>query len=63
MSCSDKLARWNVLGIQGCLLTHFVKPIYIETITIGDWFDENALKRALIQRILGIKSNVEFDRV
>lgn len=59
MSCSDKLARWNVLGIQGCLLTQFVKPIYIETITIGDWFDEHALKRALNQRIQGIKGNFE----
>lgn len=36
MSCSDKMSKWLVLGIQGSLLSNFLdKPIYLDEIIIG----------------------------
>jgi tRNA-specific adenosine deaminase 1 len=36
MSCSDKIASWNVLGIQGGLTVRIFNPVYISSIIIGD---------------------------
>ena len=54
LSCSDKIAKWNCLGLQGCLLAQFVKsPIYLETITIGRKFGQPFAERALCCRVSG----------
>ncbi|TBU32012.1 adenosine deaminase/editase [Dichomitus squalens] len=36
MSCSDKIAAWNVLGIQGALASRLLRPIYIDRLVIGE---------------------------
>ncbi|KAH9041952.1 adenosine deaminase/editase [Lactarius hengduanensis] len=36
MSCSDKIARWSVLGIQGALASLIMQPMYIHAIVLGD---------------------------
>ena len=54
MSCSDKIARWNVLGAQGSLLSLYTDPIYFKSIIIGSTFNQKHLKRAFNERVVAI---------
>ncbi|GFS81359.1 double-stranded RNA-specific editase 1 [Trichonephila clavipes] len=51
MSCSDKIASWNVLGLQGALLSHFIEPIYLDSVILGGLFHPNHLRRAIFGRL------------
>lgn len=51
LSCSDKIARWNVLGIQGKRMSHCMMPVYLRSITIGRKFNRPHAERALCCRL------------
>ncbi|KAI8582323.1 hypothetical protein K450DRAFT_228464 [Umbelopsis ramanniana AG] len=51
MSCSDKLARWNVLGLQSALLAMIIDPVYLDSVIVNQMFDLQALQRALYGRL------------
>lgn len=57
-SCSDKICRWNCLGLQGGLLSRFFeKPIYMQTITVGRKFTNAVCRRAICCRAWGYESS------
>ena len=54
MSCSDKLARWNLLGIQGALLSLYIEPIYLKSVTVSKLYSEEHFTRAVYTRISAV---------
>lgn len=63
VSCSDKLAKWCLMGLQGTLISDLLmRPIHIHSITISNssHCDVNALERALWGRFVSGDSTESF---
>ncbi|XP_063067773.1 double-stranded RNA-specific editase 1-like [Engraulis encrasicolus] len=56
MSCSDKIARWNVMGVQGSLMSYFMGPVYLSSIILGSLYHADHLSRAMYQRIADMET-------
>lgn len=54
LSCSDKIARWSMVGVQGCMLASLIDPIYLSSIVFADGtpFNRIAMERALWKRFI-----------
>lgn len=53
--CLFDLYRWNVVGIQGSLMSYFTEPIYFSSIILGSLYHADHLSRAMYQRIADIE--------
>ena len=53
MACSDKILGWNVTGLQGSLLSHWLSPVYFSTVSIGSKFHPCHVNRAVHGRVAG----------
>ncbi|KAK5600292.1 hypothetical protein CRENBAI_002651 [Crenichthys baileyi] len=56
MSCTDKIAKWSVVGLQGALLSHLVEPIYLHSLTVGMLSHTGHLGRTITRRLAHIKN-------
>ncbi|KAJ7873356.1 adenosine deaminase/editase [Mycena olivaceomarginata] len=66
MSCSDKIASYSFLGIQGALGSRFLRPLYIHSVIIGEVPAElqpvvrDDCERAVWRRLEGILDCGEY---
>ena len=60
MSCSDKMASWNVTGVQGSLLSLFVNPIFFKSIVVGKNYNYEHMARGVFVRVEAVQKNEAF---
>ena len=62
LTCSDKLAVWSCVGVQGAALMSrgmLTTPVYLASVTVGRKFNQAILRRALCCRMHGFQSERE----
>ena len=62
LTCSDKLAVWSCVGVQGAALMSrgmLTTPVYLASVTVGRKFNQAILRRALCCRMHGFESERE----
>jgi Adenosine-deaminase (editase) domain len=63
-TCSDKICRWNCLGLQGSLVASLMLcPLYMSTLTVGRKLTEVVCRRAVCCRAAAIKPKKKAKRV
>ncbi|EJD75490.1 double-stranded RNA-specific editase B2 [Loa loa] len=50
MSVADKILKWNYLGLQGALLSHFLEPTFITHLCVGAPSNDKAITHAVLLR-------------
>ncbi|XP_053186802.1 double-stranded RNA-specific editase B2-like [Scomber japonicus] len=55
MSCTDKMAKWSVVGLQGALLSRLLEPVYLHSLTVGTLSHTGHLGRAMARRPAPVK--------
>ena len=60
MSCSDKMASWNITGVQGALLSMFIKPIFLKSIIVGKNYNYTHMARAMYTRVGAVTKRKGF---
>eukprot|EP01130_Rhizamoeba_saxonica_P008619 TRINITY_DN3487_c0_g1_i3.p1 TRINITY_DN3487_c0_g1~~TRINITY_DN3487_c0_g1_i3.p1 ORF type:complete len:286 (+),score=51.81 TRINITY_DN3487_c0_g1_i3:27-884(+) len=60
MSCTDKICRWQILGLQGNILSNIIPPIFLSSIIIGDYFYAESAYLGLKNSISLIQNTADF---
>nr|XP_057943205.1 double-stranded RNA-specific editase B2-like [Doryrhamphus excisus] len=55
MSCTDKIAKWCVAGLQGALLSHLMEPVYLYSLIVGTLSHTGHLERVLTRRLAPVR--------
>uniref|UniRef100_F1L042 Double-stranded RNA-specific editase B2 n=2 Tax=Ascaris suum TaxID=6253 RepID=F1L042_ASCSU len=57
MSITDKMLKWNYLGLQGALLSYVLEPIYMTHLCIGSPTHDGHLMQAVLLRFGDARKN------
>ena len=54
LSCTDKIARWQALGVEGALLSMYLAvPLRLSAVIVGRKFDAERCARAMVPALRG----------